>query len=172
VLVLVFVAEEVEPTTGGRADVLLRLVQTVERGDERHEARVAVDAQGTAAALEPLDLAVAGRPLPMTLVEASRTGLAFIVSRRLEAGEAVDLAFDDGSGVTVHCRAAVLRVERAVYGRHRYAARITAMGQLDQVRLDRMVARAASRTARATPPRTSARRRPSVAGRCAGSPPA
>ena len=144
-LVLVFVLEELEATAGGRSDVLLRLVHTVDRGDERRERRVEVDSKGTVTPVAPFDVAAGDRPLPLTVVEASPSGLVFIVNRRLDAGDAVDLTFDDGTGVAVRCRAAIVRVERAVYGRHRYAARITTMSELDQRRLDRLVSRLATR---------------------------
>ncbi len=138
---LVFVVEELERTSASRSDVLLRLVQTVDRGNERREDRFAVGSTGTARVVEPVAGGAGSAALPLTLVEASRSGLAFIVSRRLEAGEDVELSFDDGAGVQVRCRTEIVRVERVVYGRHRYAARITAASELDLRRLERMLIR-------------------------------
>jgi len=139
---LVFAVEAVDGTAAGRSDVLLRLVRTVDRGDERGDRRLVTDAPGTATAVEAADGPPARRPAPITVVETSRSGLAFVAARRLEADTTVDLAFEDDGGATIRVRATILRVERAVYSRTRCAVRLTAVGELDQLRLDRMLSRA------------------------------
>jgi hypothetical protein len=79
-----------------------------------------------------------GRPAAIRIADVSRSGIAFIADRRFEPGEPLDLAFEDEAGAAIRARAQVLRAERAVYGRTRYAARILAIGEMDQLRLDRL----------------------------------
>jgi hypothetical protein len=64
--------------------------------------------------------------------------MAFVSDRRFSAGENLDLHFEDEAGAAIRCRIQVLRAERAVYGRTRYASRILAIGEIDQLRLDRL----------------------------------
>jgi hypothetical protein len=135
---IMFSIEEVEDTLPGRADALLRLQETVARGDERHDNRFEFDAPGTAATHDPFGGGVDGRPAAIRIADVSRSGIAFIADRRFEAGEPVDIAFEDEAGSGIRARAQVLRAERAVYGRTRYAARIIAIGEMDQLRLDRL----------------------------------
>jgi hypothetical protein len=134
---LMFSVEEVEDTLPGRADALLRLQETMARGDERHDHRFEFDAPGTAATHDPFGGAD-GRPAAIRIADVSRSGIAFIADRRFEPGEPVDIAFEDEAGAAIRARAQVLRAERAVYGRTRYAARILAIGEMDQLRLDRL----------------------------------
>jgi hypothetical protein len=138
----VFAVEETEPTLDGRADALLRLVECVARGDERREPRYGFDAPGTVAVVETFAPIGDGRQTPVRIADVARGGVAFLCDRRFEAGENLDVAFEDEGGGIVRCRVQIVRVERAVYGRTRYAARLMAIGQIDQARLDRICNRA------------------------------
>ncbi len=135
---LVFSVEEVEDTIPGRADALLRLCEAVARGDERRDARYDFDAPGTVTLSDAFGHAPDARPAAVRIADVSRSGIAFIADRRFEAGEALDLAFEDEAGAAIRARGQVVRVERAVYGRTRYAARVVAIGEMDQLRLDRL----------------------------------
>jgi len=141
VKVLTLEVEEVEPTLPGRMDVLARVVEATDRGDERREARVAFDSPGTATLLETIDCSPDSRPGPMRVSEVSPAGVAFLSDRRFDRGDLVDLTFEDDAGGLIRCRVQVLGAERALYGRTRFAALITAIGELDQLRLDRLVSR-------------------------------
>jgi hypothetical protein len=141
VQVLTLEVEEVEATLPGRMDVLARLVEFVDRGDERRAARVAFDSPGTAALSETLECSPESKPVPIRIADLSPAGVAFLSDRRFDRGDVVDLSFGDDAGGTIRCRCQVLRAERAVYGRTRFAAVLTAIGELDQLRLDRLVSR-------------------------------
>ena len=77
----------------------------------------------------------------MRVSEVSPAGVAFLSDRRFDRGDLVDLTFEDDAGGLIRCRAQVLGAERALYGRTRFAALVTAIGELDQLRLDRLVSR-------------------------------
>jgi len=135
---MVFAVEDIEDTGGGRADGLLRLIETSERGDERRDPRHDFDAEARLTAAETFTPASDLRSAPARICDVSRSGMAFICDRRYSAGENLDLHFEDEAGAAIRCRIQVLRAERAVYGRTRYASRILAIGEIDQLRLDRL----------------------------------
>ena len=135
---MVFAVEDVEATGGGRADGLLRLIETTERGDERGDRRYDFDAPARLLPAETFAPANDTRAAQARIADVSRSGLAFVSDRRFASGENLDLHFEDEAGAAIRCRIQVLRAERAVYGRTRYAARIMAIGEIDQVRLDRV----------------------------------
>ena len=138
VQILIFAVEDVEETGGGRADGLFRLVETVERGEERADARHTFDAAATLTAAESFTPAHDQRVTQARIADVSRSGMAFVADRRFSPGENLDLQFEDEAGAIVRCRIQVVRAERAVYGRTRYASRVVAIGELDQLRLDRL----------------------------------
>jgi hypothetical protein len=135
---LIFAVEDIEDTGGGRADGLFRLIETADRGDERREPRYDFDAPARLLPAETFTPAHDLRVTQARVADVSRSGLAFVADRRYSAGENLDLHFEDEAGAVVRCRIQVLRAERAVYGRTRYASRIVAIGELDQLRLDRL----------------------------------
>jgi hypothetical protein len=135
---LVFAVEDIEETGGGRADGLLRLIETAERGDERRDPRHDYDAAARLLPAETFTPASDLRSSPARICDVSRSGMAFVSDRRFSAGENLDLHFEDEAGAAIRCRIQVLRAERAVYGRTRYASRILAIGEIDQLRLDRL----------------------------------
>ena len=135
---LVFAVEEIEETGGGRADGLLRLIETAERGDERRDLRHDFDAAARLTPAETFTPASDLRAAQARVCDVSRSGMAFVSDRRFSAGENLDLHFEDKAGAAIRCRIQVLRAERAVYGRTRYASRILAIGEIDQLRLDRL----------------------------------
>ena len=135
---LVFAVEDIEPTGGGRADGLLRLIETSERGDERRDSRHDFDAAARLSAAETFAPASDARVAQARIADVSRSGVAFVSDRRFASGENLDLHFEDEAGAAIRCRIQVLRAERAVYGRTRYAGRIMAIGEIDQLRLDRL----------------------------------
>ena len=135
---LIFAVEDVEDTGGGRADGLFRLVETAERGDERGDPRYTFDAPARLTAAETFTPAHDQRVTQARIADVSRSGLAFVADRRFSPGENLDLHFEDEAGAMVRCRVQVVRAERAVYGRTRYASRIMAIGEIDQLRLDRL----------------------------------
>jgi PilZ domain len=135
---MVFAVEEIEETGGGRADGLLRLIETAERGDERRDARHEFDAAARLLPSEAFAPAPDQRTTPARIADVSRSGMAFVSDRRFSPGENLDLHFEDEAGAAIRCRIQVLRSERAVYGRTRYASRIVAIGEIDQLRLDRL----------------------------------
>jgi hypothetical protein len=141
VQVLTLEVEEVERTLPGRMDVLARVVEFVDRGDERRAPRVAFDSAGTAILSETLECSPESKPVAIRIADVSPAGVAFLSDRRFDRGDIVDLSFGDDAAGTIRCRCQVLRAERAVYGRTRFAALITAIGELDQLRLDRLVSR-------------------------------
>jgi len=149
VRLLTFVVDEIEDTRDGRVDVLARLVFASRPFDERLHERLAFDGHGYATVADDGAAPLDPRRSPVRIAHVSGGGVAFYADRRFESGEAVDLAFADEGGGLVRCRVAVLRVERAVYGRRHYAARILAIGETDQVRLDRVCSRARLRAAAA-----------------------
>ncbi len=123
-------------------DVLARVVEATDRGDERREARVAFDSPGTATLLETLELlARLAARRRCASPRSRRPAWRSCSDRRFDRGDLVDLTFEDDAGGLVRCRAQVLGAERALYGRTRFAALITAIGELDQLRLDRLVSR-------------------------------
>jgi hypothetical protein len=135
---MVFAVEDIEETGGGRADGLLRLIETAERGDERRDPRHDFDAPARLIPAETFTPASDLRVAQGRVCDVSRSGMAFVCDRRYSAGENLDLHFEDEDGATIRCRIQVLRAERAVYGRTRYASRILAIGEIDQLRLDRL----------------------------------
>jgi hypothetical protein len=135
---LAFAVEGVEPTASGGADVTLRLVEVTDRGDERGELRRPHDAAGLATVSQPVATRLDARPAAVQILEVSPTGLSFVGDRRFEVGQILDVSFDAEAGTPVRLRARVARAERAVYGRTRVAAQITAIGALDQADLDRL----------------------------------
>lgn len=135
---LVFAVEDIEPTGGGRVDGLLRLIEKSERGEERRDSRHDFDAAARLTAAETFAPTTDGRAATARIADVSRSGVAFVSDRRFAPGENLDLHFEDEAGATIRCRIQVLRVERAVYGRTRYAGRIMAIGEIDQLRLDRL----------------------------------
>ncbi len=135
---VVFAVEDVEDTGVGRVDGLLRLVETSERGDERRAPRHVFDAPARLLPAESFTPASDLRAAQARIADVSRSGMAFVSDRRFSAGENLDLHFEDEAGAAVRCRIQVLRAERAVYGRTRYASRIIAIGEIDQLRLDRL----------------------------------
>jgi hypothetical protein len=139
--VLTLEVEEIEHTLPGRMDILARVVDIVDRGDERREARVLFDSYGTAMLAETLECSPESKPTPIRVSEVSPAGVAFLSDRRFDRGDTVELSFPDDAGGVVRCRCEVLGAERAVYGRTRFAALVTAIGELDQLRLDRLVSR-------------------------------
>lgn len=139
--VMTLEVEETEHTIPGRMDVLARFVDVADRGDERREARVLFDSPGTATLAETLELSPDSKPVPIRVSEVSPAGVAFLSDRRFGRGDTLDLSFEDDAGGLVRCRCEVLGAERAVYGRTRFAALVTAIGELDQLRLDRLVSR-------------------------------
>src|SRR4051812_29388157 len=58
---LVFAVEDIEPTGGGRADGLLRLIEISERGDERRDSRHDFDAAARLTAAETFAPAIDSR---------------------------------------------------------------------------------------------------------------
>jgi hypothetical protein len=141
VQVLTLEVEEVERTLPGRMDVLARVVELVDRGDERRAVRVVFDAPGTVSLAESLECSPESKPVPIRVADVSPAGVAFLSDRRFERGDTIDLSFGDDAGGTISCRCQVLRAERAVYGRTRFAALVVAIGEVDQLRLDRLVSR-------------------------------
>jgi hypothetical protein len=135
---MVFAVEDVETTGGGRADGLLRLIEVVERRDERREPRYSFDAPARLTGAETFAPAMDSRAAQARVADVSRSGMAFVSDRRFSPGENLDLHFEDDAAAAIRCRIQVLRAERAVYGRTRYAARIMAIGEIDQLRLDRL----------------------------------
>ena len=135
---MVFAVEDIEDTGGGRADGLLRLIETAERGDERCDPRHDYDAEARLVPAETFAPASDLRVAKARVADVSRSGMAFVSDRRFSPGENLDLHFEDEAGAAVRCRIQVLRAERAVYGRTRYASRIIAIGEIDQLRLDRL----------------------------------
>ena len=135
---LVFLVEEVEETGAGRVDGLLRLMEVTARGDERQDPRYDYDAPATAVPAEAFTPVGDVRAAILRVSNVSRNGVAFLADRRFEPGEGLDIAFEDEAGAAIRGRMQVLRAERAVYGRTRYAARILAIGEIDQLRLDRL----------------------------------
>ena len=135
---LIFAVEDIEDTGGGRADGLFRLVESIERGDERASPRYDFDAPARLTAAETFTPAHDQRVTQARVADVARSGLAFVADRRYAPGESIDLQFEDEAGATVRCRIQVVRAERAVYGRTRYASRIMAIGEIDQLRLDRL----------------------------------
>ena len=139
---LTFAIDEVEETRDGRVDVLARLVESSPPQDERLAERVGFDAAGTAIAAETFSPTLDPRATAVRIAQVSTGGIGFYADRRYEPGESLDVAFEDEAGALVRCRVHVLRAERAVYGRRHYAARITAIGEIDAVRLERICSRA------------------------------
>jgi hypothetical protein len=139
--VLTLDVEETERTLPGRMDVLLRFVELADRGDERREARVVFDSPGTATLAETIECSPDSKPVAIRIADLSPAGVAFLSDRRFARGDALDLSFEDDAGGVVRCRCQVLGAERAVYGRTRFAALVTAIGEGDQLRLDRLVSR-------------------------------
>jgi hypothetical protein len=135
---MVFAVEDIESTGGGRADGLLRLIETAERGDERRDPRHNFDAAARLAPAETFAPPNDSRVAHARVSDVSRSGLAFVSDRRYASGENLDMHFEDEAGAAIRCRIQVLRAERAVYGRTRYASRIMAIGEIDQLRLDRL----------------------------------
>jgi hypothetical protein len=144
---LTFAIDEVEETRDGRDDVLARLVECTDALDERDAERFPFDAGGTAIAAETFSPSLDPRATAIRIAQVSPGGLAFYADRRYEPGESLDVAFEDEGGALLRCRVHVLRAERAVYGRRHYAARITAIGEIDAVRLERICSRARLRAA-------------------------
>jgi hypothetical protein len=139
---LTFAVEEVEETGDGRMDVLARLVESSAPQDERLVERVSFDAAGSAIAAETFSPTLDPRATAIRIAQVSTGGITFYADRRYEPGESLDIAFEDEGGALVRCRIHVLRAERAVYGRRHYAARVTAIGEIDAVRLERICSRA------------------------------
>ena len=120
---LVFAVEDIEPTGGGRADGLLRLIEIgrarrrAPRLAPRLRRRGPPDGRPRRSP-RPSDPRVAHgahrRRLPLRRGVRVRPAL-------LAPGENLDLHFEDEAGATIRCRIQVLRAERAVYGRTRYA---------------------------------------------------
>jgi hypothetical protein len=135
---MVFAVEDIEDTGAGRVDGLLRLVETSDRGDERCDPRHAFDALARLVVAESFTPAGDQRAAAAHIADVSRSGMAFVSDRRYSPGENLDLYFEDEAGAAIRCRIQVLRAERAVYGRTRYASRILAIGEIDQLRLDRL----------------------------------
>jgi hypothetical protein len=135
---MVFAVEDVESTGGGRVDALLRLIEVTERRDERSEPRYSFDALARLTGSETFAPAMDSRAAQARVADVSRSGLAFVSDRRFSPGENLDLHFEDEAAAAIRCRIQVLRAERAVYGRTRYAANIMAIGEVDQLRLDRL----------------------------------
>ncbi len=135
---MVFAVEDIEATGGGRADGLLRLIETSDRGDERQDPRYVFDASARLMPAETFAPASDARAAQARIAHVSRSGVAFVSDRRFAPGENLDLHFEDEAGAAVRCRIQVLRAERVVYGRTRYASRIMAIGEIDQLRLDRV----------------------------------
>lgn len=135
---LIFAVEDIEDTGAGRADGLFRLVEASERGDERRDPRYVFDAPARLLPADGFTPLHDQRATGARIVDVSRSGMAFVADRRFSPGENLDVHFEDEAGAVVRSRVQVLRAERAVYGRTRYAARILAIGEIDQLRLDRL----------------------------------
>jgi hypothetical protein len=134
----IFEVEEVEETGIGRADGLFRIVELQDRGDDRGEPRYTFDAAAVCVPADTYTPASELRSTQLRICDVSRAGVAFLADRRFDPGEAIDLAFTDEAGATIHARVQVSRAERAVYGRTRYASRILAIGEIDELRLERL----------------------------------
>jgi hypothetical protein len=148
---LVFTVEAVEPTAADMADALLRLTASLPRGDERSDPRHGYDAEATGTLADPYGDRPDSRRSALRVCNISRSGLAFLADRRFDTGEQLDIAFSDETDAPIRCRVQLLRVERAVYGRSRFASRIVAIGELDQARLDRLCSRVRLREQAAEP---------------------
>jgi hypothetical protein len=145
--------EETEETSPGRADAVLRFVSFEEMGDEHADHRFSYDA----AAMSRLVDIVSAREIagaPIRICDVSRIALAFISDDRFGRGENLDIAFTDEGGGMIHLRATVTGPERATYGRVHHVARIIAIAELDQQRLDRLCSRCRLRDEAASVPAT------------------
>ncbi len=138
VQLMVFAVEDIEATGSDTADGLLRLVEIGERSDDRGELRYDFDTPACVTIAESFTPASELRASQARVADLSTSGASFIADRRFAPGEVIDLHFEDEAGASIRARVQVLRAERAVYGRTRYATRILAIGELDQLRLDRL----------------------------------
>ena len=135
---LVFAVEEIEETGGGRADGLLRLIETAERGDERRDLRHDYDAAARLTAGGDLHARV--RPAGRAGAHLRRLALRYGIRPPTAASRPArtSTCTSRTRPALDRCRIQVLRAERAVYGSTRYASRILTISEIDQLRLDHL----------------------------------